>query len=134
MGFNKDKKKKLADLLAKRKAAAAGAGPSMPVAPSTSTTPAPHPTEPAPAVDRQAGVVAVESDDEDTCTGLVFKRQRVGGVVTPSTSAFGGTPTFMDHPLSASSSLQVVVHEGGGESALEGQDMPSTSQLTLLLQ
>jgi len=90
MGFNKYKKKKLADLLAKRRAA-------------TSATPAPQPIDPAPAVDGQRGVVAFETDDEDTCTGLVFKRQRVGEAVAPSASASGGTPTFMDHPPSASS-------------------------------
>jgi len=40
MGFNNDKKKKLADLLAKRKAAAAKEGTPTPIAPSTSATPA----------------------------------------------------------------------------------------------
>ena len=134
MGFNKVKKKKLADLLSKWRAAAAGAGPSTPVAPSTSATSAPHPTEPAPAIDRQAGVVAIESGDEDTCTSLVFKRQRVGEAVAPSASASGGTLAFIDHPLSASSPLHLVVHEGGGESALEGQEMPSTTQLPVMLQ
>jgi len=128
MGFNNDKKKKLADLLAKLKAAIAGKGTSTPIAPSTSATPAPHPTEPA------RGVVVVESDYEETCTGLVFKRQRVGETVAPSTSASGGTPTFMDHPPSASSPLPLVVYEGGGESASEAQEMPSTSPLPMLLQ
>jgi len=74
MGFNKDKKKKLDDLLAKRRAAAAEMGMSTPIAPSTSTTPSPQPIDPAPAVDGQRGVVVVETDDEDTCTNLVFKR------------------------------------------------------------
>jgi len=98
MGFNKDKKKKLAYLLAKRRAAAAGVGTSTPRAPSISATFAPHPIEPAPADDRQKGVVAVDTDDEDTCTSLVFKRQRVGEVVVSSPSASGGTPTFRDNP------------------------------------
>jgi len=79
-------------------------------------------------------VVVVETDDEDTCTDLVFKRQTVGEVVAPSASAFGGTPTFMDHPPSASSLLQLAAHKGGGESTPEGQKMPSTSQLPELLQ
>jgi len=39
MGFNKDKKKKLADLLAKQRAAAAGAGPSTPLNLSYSCSP-----------------------------------------------------------------------------------------------
>jgi len=134
MGFNNDKKKKLADLLAKQRATATGEGTSTPIAPSTSATPAPHPTEPAFTVDRPERVVVVETDDEETCTDLVFKRSRVGEAVAPSTSASGGTPTFMDHPPSATSPLPLVVHEGGGESALEGQEMPSTSPLPLLLQ
>jgi len=49
----------------------------------------------------------------------------------PSASASGGTPTFTDHPPSASSPLHLVVHEGGGESAPEGQEMPSTCQLPM---
>jgi len=98
MGFNKNKKKKLADLLAKRRAATAGVGTSTPIAPPSSATSAPYPIEPAPAVDRQKGVVVVETEDEDTCIGLVFKRQRVGEVVVPSPSVSGGTLAFRDHP------------------------------------
>jgi len=134
MGFSNDKKKKLIDLLAKRKATAIGKDTSMPIAPSTSVVPTPHPTEPASVVDKLEGVVAVDTDDEETCIGLVFKRSKVGEVVAPSTFASGGTPAFMDHPPSASSPLPLVVHEGGGESAPEGQEMPSSSQFPLLLQ
>ena len=64
-------------------------------------------------VDRPEGVVVIETDDEETCTDLVFKRSRVGGAVAPSNSASGGPPTFMDHPPSASSPLPLVVHKGG---------------------
>jgi len=78
--------------------------------------------------------VAVEIDDEETCTDLVFKRSRVGEVVAPSTFASGGTAAFMDHPPNASSPLPFAMHEGGGESAPEGQEMPSTSPLPLLLE
>ena len=78
--------------------------------------------------------MVVETDDEDTCTGLVFKRQRVGETVTPSPSISGGTPTFRDNPPSASSPRQLVVNEGGGESAPGGQEMPSTSELPTMLQ
>jgi len=119
IGFNKDKKKKLADLLAKRRAAAAGANPSTPLTHSSSAAPASHPTNPAPAAIELTGAVAVKSDDEDTCTSLVFKRPRVGETVAPSASASARTPTSMDHPPSASSPLQVVALEGGGESAPE---------------
>jgi len=132
MGFNKDKKKKLPDLLAKRRAAATEASPSTPLTPSSSAAPAFHPTNPTLVVVELEGAVAVESDDEDTCTDLVFKRPRVGETAAPSTSAFVRTPTFVDHPPSASSPLQVVALEGGGESAPEGQEMPSTSPLPLL--
>jgi len=134
MGFNNDKKKKLADLLTKRRTVAASEGTPTPVAPSTSATSAPQPINPVPAVVELRGVVAVEFDDEDTCTDIVFKRPRVGETATPSVSASGGTPAFVDHPSSAFSPLQVVSHEGGGESAPEGQETPSTSQLPLLLQ
>jgi len=111
MGFNKDKKKKLADLLAKRRAAAAGVGTSPRVSPTSATS---APIEPAPVDDRQKGVVAVDSDDEETCTGLVFKRQRVGEAMAPSPSPSGGIPAFRDNPPSTSSPCQLVVHEGGG--------------------
>ena len=79
-------------------------------------------------------MVVVDSDNEETCTGLVFKRQRVGEAVEPSPSASGGTPTFRDNALSASSLFQLLVHEGGGESAPEGQQVPSAPELPMLLQ
>jgi len=49
--------------------------------PPTSATSAPQTIALALADDKQKMVVAIESDDEDTCTDLVFKRQRVGEVV-----------------------------------------------------
>jgi len=61
MGFNKDKKKKLANLFAKRRAAAAGVGTSTPTTPPPSATSAPNTTEPAPVDDRQKGVVVIDS-------------------------------------------------------------------------
>jgi len=134
MGFNKDKKKKLADLLAKRRAAAAGVGTSTPGDPAPLTTFVPHPNEPTPVDDRQKGVVAVDLDDEETCTGLVFKRQRVGEAIASFPSASGGTPTFRDNPPSASSPCQLVVHEGAGESVPEAQQVPFAPELPMLLQ
>jgi len=133
MGFNKDEPFKLADLLAKRRATVVAASPSTPLTPSSSVAPSSQPTNPAPAVVELRGVVAVESDDEHTCTSLVFKRPRGSETMVPSASASAGTQTFMDHPPSASSPLQVVALEGGGEIAPEGQEMPSTSPLPLLL-
>jgi len=80
-------------------------------------------------------VVVIDSDDKDTCTGFVFKRKRVGEVVVPSPSASSGlTPAFRDNPLSASSPHHLIIHEGERESALEGQQMPSTPELPMLLQ
>jgi len=59
MGFNKDKKKKLVDLLAKHRAAVVEVGTSTSGVPPTLTTSAPHPTEPAPVDDRQRGLVVL---------------------------------------------------------------------------
>jgi len=63
MGFSKDKKKKLVDLFAKRRAVAAGVGTSTPRTLPTSATSAPQTIEPAPVDDRQKGVVVVDSND-----------------------------------------------------------------------
>jgi len=133
MGFNKDKKKKLAELLAKQRAAATGASLSTPLAPSSSAAPASQPTNLALTAFELRGGVVIESDDEDTCIGLVFKRLRVGVTVAPSASVSTGTSTFIDHPPSASSPLQVVALEGGGESAPGSQETDSSSPLPLLL-
>jgi len=91
MRLSKDKKKKLADLLAKQRAAATGANLSIPLTPSSSVAPASQPTNPAPTAVEFRGRVAVESDDEDTCTKLVFKRPRVGTTVPPSASVSAST-------------------------------------------
>jgi len=80
-------------------------------------------------------VVAIDSEDKDTCTGLVFKRLRAGEATVPSHSAFGGiTPLFRDNPLNASSSLDLIVHEGGGETAPEYCPMPPAPELPTFLQ
>jgi len=119
MCLSEDKKKKLADLLAKQRAAATGTSLSITLAPSTSATPASHPPNPAPTTGELRGVLAVESDDEDTCTGLVFKRPRVGAYAVPSASVSAGTPTFIDHPLSASSPFQLLPWRVGERVPLE---------------
>jgi len=133
MRLSKDKKKKLADLLAKQRAVATGTSLSIPLAPLTSAAPASQPTNPAPTVVELRGVLVVESDDEDTCTGLVFKRPRVGASVVPSASVSAGTPTFIDHPPSASSPLPTATLEGGGESVTKSQESDSPPPLPLLL-
>jgi len=126
MRLGKDKKRKLADLLAKQRAAPTGTSLSIPLAPSTSAAPAPTAGE-------LMGLLAVESDDEDTCTGLVFKRRRVGASAVPSASVSAVAPTFIDHPPSASSPLPVVTLKGGGESATRNQETNSPKPLPLLL-
>ena len=75
------------------------------------------------------------SEDEDTDSGLVIKRPRVDEVVAPSHSASGGlTPSFRDNPSSASSPCDLIVHEGGGESAPEDRQIPPALELPTLLQ
>ena len=87
---------------------------------------------------RQKGVVeATASEDEDTCSGLVFKRKRTIDVVTPANSASDErAPSFMENPPSASSPRDIVVHERGGESASGGDHgvPPATDQPVFLQQ
>jgi len=60
-------------------------------------------------------VEANASEDEDTCSGLVFKRKRKFDVAGPANSASDDrSPSFREHPLSASSPCDLVVQEGGG--------------------
>jgi len=118
MTLNKEKKKKLADLLAKRRAAAAGVGTSTPPPSATST---PNSSEPASGVNKLKGVVvATGTEDKDTSSGLVFKRQKVGDVEVPSHSAtYGRAPSFRDNLSSAFSPHDLIVHEGGGRALLK---------------
>jgi len=77
MVINEEKRKKLAELASKRKAALANVGTSTPEGTSPPATSAPISLKPAPIDQRQKRVVeATVSEDEDTCTGLVFKRKR----------------------------------------------------------
>jgi len=55
------------------------------------------------------------SEDEDTCLGLVFKRKRKADVVVPAPSGSDArAPSYKEHPPSASSPCDIVVHEGRG--------------------
>ena len=76
-----------------------GAGGSAPAGPLAvaQDSPIPAPT------DKNKGVVAIDSEDEDTEEGLVFKRQRVGVATTSLSSIDGHPPSFRDNPPSASS-------------------------------
>jgi len=120
MVLGAEKRNKLAELVACRKAALAGAGTSAPVGPSLAAASAQDSLGPAP-VDKQKGlVVAIGSEDEDTDTGLVFKRQRVDNVVAPSHFATDGhAPSFGDNSPSASSPCELIAHEGGGRALLK---------------
>ena len=121
MTLNAESKKKLADLLVQRRTVVAGLGTTTPTNPPPSTTSAPNTSEPAPVDNRQKGVVVVaaDSEDEDTCTGLVFKRPRVGDVQVAAHSAFDGhAPSFRDNPPSVSSPRNLIVHEGRGRALL----------------
>jgi len=83
------------------------------LAPTTST---PGPSTPTPVDQRQKGVVeATASEDEDTCSGLIFKRKRKVDVAIPVNSASDDrAPSFKEHPPSAFSPRDLVVQEGGG--------------------
>ena len=88
---------------------------------STPAASAPDPPALAPVDHRQKGVVeAISSKDEDTCSGLVFKRKRKVNVVIPT----GG----------ASSPHDIVVHEGGRESAFGGDHGTTPADLLTFLQ
>jgi len=107
--LNEEKKKKLVELLAKRRVAT-GVGTSTPTNPPPLATSAPNSSVPTPVDSSLKGVVvAIGTEDEDTSSGPVFKRQRVDDVVVPSHSASDGhAPSFRDHPPNASFPLLVI--------------------------
>jgi len=85
-------------------------------APATSTS---GPSAPAPVDQRQKGVAevieAAATEDEDTCSGLVFKRKRKFDVAVHAPSGSNGrAPSYREHPPSASFPRDLVVHEGRG--------------------
>jgi len=80
-------------------------------------------------------VVAADTEEEDTGSGLVFKRQMVGDVEAPTHSAFDGhAPSFRDTPPSASFPHDLIVHEGGGESTPDDHQTPPAIELPAILQ
>jgi len=80
--------------------------------------------------------VETASEDEGTCTCLVFKRKRAADVVDPSLSTSNGhAPSFKENPPSASSPRDLMVLEGGGESAPRGDHgTPPVVDLPVFLQ
>jgi len=86
---------------------------------------APGPSSPGPSTkDKRLKGVAeaaevVPSEDEDTCPGLVFRRKRKADAIVPAQSGFDGqSPSYRECPHSASSPRNIIMQEGGGESAL----------------
>ena len=135
MTHNEEKKNKLVELLAKRRAVAVGVGTSTPANPPPPATSGPNSFEQAPGDNRLKGVVvAAGTEDEDTSSDLVFKRKRVGDVEAPPHYASDShAPSFRDNPPSASSSRNLIVHEGGEERAPEGHQMPPVAELPAIL-
>jgi len=124
MVLNAKKRRQLAEIALKRKAA-----------PGPSTADAPiHPVD-----QRQKGVAeATATEDEDTCLGLVFTRKRKVDVAVPTNLASDNrAPSFRENPPSASSPHDIVVHESGRESASGGDhgtppvDLPAFLQWAL---
>ncbi|KAK7382312.1 hypothetical protein VNO80_01163 [Phaseolus coccineus] len=90
MVLSTDKKKRLADVLNRRNASgSAPAGPSSPAGAAL---------EPIAEKSKRAAPVEV-SNDEDTCSGLVFKRKRVGTAAEVSSATEGHPSSFREHPL-----------------------------------
>ncbi|KAK7332477.1 hypothetical protein VNO80_29229 [Phaseolus coccineus] len=126
MVLSADKKKRLADVLSRRNAGGlAPAGPSSPAGAALDRI-----------ADKSKRAAPVEvSDDEDTCSGLVFKRKRVGTATEVSSATEGHPSSFREHPPSASSPPEpILTIEGGGESAPSSDQMPSAPELPSLLQ
>jgi len=112
MVLNAEKRRQLAEVFLQHKAAL---GPSTGDA-STATASAPSPSALAPVDHRQKGVVeATAFEDDDTCSGLVFKRKRKGNVAVPANSASDDrAPSFRENPPSAYSPHDIVVQKAGG--------------------
>jgi len=80
-------------------------------------------------------VVAAGTDNDDTNSGLVFKRQRVAVAEEPAHSTSDGhAQSFRDNPPNASSPRDLIVLDGGWESVAEDRQGPSPSELPIVLQ
>jgi len=75
------------------------------------------------------------SKDEDNCSRVVFKRkQKADAAISVPSDSYGRAPSYWDCPPSASSPHDIVVQEGKGESASEGDQWDSSSDPTSFLQ
>jgi len=109
MVLNAEKRRMLAEAASKLKASAGPSGANV-AAPAV-VIPAPTPSAPAPANLRQKGMVeATASEDEDICSGLVFKRKM---------GVDGCVPSFRENPPSASSPFTWWYMKVGGRVPLK---------------
>jgi len=147
MVLNKEKRARLAEVLALHEEAVADVGASAPSAPPTNqAVPSPTPSAPLAAVplatvrasptpaplEKGKGVVEIVFDDEeDTMEGPVFKRCKVAIAAISHSSSARHLASFRDHPPSASSPQGFLTLEGGGESVPEPTPAP---ELPLVLQ
>jgi len=125
MVLNAEKRRQLAVMAAQLKAAP---GPS-----------AAGPSSLAPIDQRLKGVAEVAEaaafEDEDTYSGIVFKRKRKADAVVPAPSGSNGqAPSYREHPPSACSPRDIVVKEGKGESATGGDQGDSYAYLPPFVQ
>ena len=150
MVLNEKKRARLVDALARRQGALGVAGASAPSAPIDSAyvgpTPAPSApvaavplavvrASPAPApLEKDKGVVEIDSGDDDSAEGPVFKKRRVVVVTTSHSTTIGRPASFRDHPPSASSPHGLLALEGDGESAPRNEQIPPTHKLQVVLQ
>jgi len=120
MVLNAEKRRHLVVVAAQKKNA-----PGLSVlGPSAPCTSAPGPFAPGPKDKRLKGVAEVAdvapSEDDETFSGLVFKRKhKVDAAIPVPSDSDGRAPSYRESPLSASSPHDVVVHGGRGESASE---------------
>lgn len=93
---------------------------------------------PAPyAKDKKLKAVAetVPSGDEETCSGLVFKRKQKGADATSAHSISDDqAPSYWDFPPSVSPPHDIVVQEGRGESDSEEDQWDPSSDPAFFLQ
>jgi len=93
MVLNEEKRNRLVEVIAHDQTALDTAGGSASVVPLLVAQDSPNP----PPVDRNKGVVAIDSNDEGTREGIVFKRQRVVVAATSNSASDGRPLSFRDH-------------------------------------
>jgi len=100
------------------------------------TAPAPSALGPSVKDKRLKGVAEVApSEDDETYSGLVFKRKRKADAAIPVPSdSDGRAPSYRECPLSTSSPRDIAVREGKGENVSEGDQWDSSADLSSFLQ